>query len=569
MAEPIRLFQIGQRGVDVVNKPQDLDESELATGQNVEIVTSAGAGALDQRAGMTRMNAIALNSGASVLMAHDVPSAFQSDYTPTLYVPFVTAGTAKWRKSTDGTTWTSVNVPNTYIHNPPIANAPGYFKAAPKVVTVGRYLYFAGAVTTYGTDSIPIWSFDGTTAQIVGYIPPCVTGVALATPVGNLGIQNIGTAGAATWSYKYVARLGVAYSAASAADTTTTGNANLTGTNYNAMTNGSSIQPVAGATSYDVYRTAVGTSPATTGLIGNIPIVSGSFTFGNGSGGANPIIFSDQGLAGDASVAPAVASGTAVSSAIVVLDMITDGSNLYLAVLDVASTSGRLLSFNPATATWAQIGATFATADGNGVASTLVFHDGSLVFGTYFGTGAGNAIYVQSAKYPLPVGGVSAVHAFAVSYTVASMAVFNGGLYVGTCWLGGGITAAAIFQRLAQDTWASVRTGPALATKNAWTSLGVFNGRLYAGWTSGDGATAARIESTADGTSWSLEFTCGMRDVPAQMAIFNNALYVCCARTTEPYNNTSIIYKRTSTGTWSTADDPSDDFAGAIGVVYA
>ncbi len=568
MADRIRLFQIGQRGVDVVNKPQDLDESELVKGQNCEIVTHGGAGALDQRAGMTRMNASALNGGSSILLAHDVPSAFQADFTATLYAPFVTAGTNKWHKSTDGSTWTAVDVPNTYIHNPPSGSAVGYFKACPKIVTIGRTIYFFGAVTTYGSDPIPLWSFDGTTAQIVSYVPPCVTGVALATPA-VLGILNAGTAGAATWTYKYVARSGAAYSAVSAADTTTTGNANLTSSNYNYTIDNLGASPVAGATSYDVYRTAVGTTPNTTGLIGTIAIVGGSFTFGNGSGGSNPVIFSDQGLTGDASSPPGSASGTAISNAINVLDIITDGQDLYVAVLDVANTSGRLLRYSPNSAKWSQIGAAFATSDGNGVAGSLVFHDGSIVFGTYFGTASGNTVYVQSGKTPITFGGVSAVHTFGASYAIASVASFNGALYVATCWLGLAGTAGAVFRRLAVDTWASVRTGPATAVQNGYTSLGVSGGLLFAGWTSGDGGTAARIESTADGSSWTSEIALDAAEVPAQMITFNDELYVVLGKTTRSYNTKIRIIKRAAGAVWTSVDDPSDDLAGALGIVYA
>lgn len=112
-----------------------------------------------------------------------------------------------------------------------------------------------------------------------------ITPTALATPATPL-ITPQGTVGATTWTYKIVARSGspttaTGRTAASAAGSTTTGNATLTSVNSNLI----AWQPVPGATSYDVYRTVGG---ATQGLIGS--------TAGR--------TFTDTGLAGDSSTAP-------------------------------------------------------------------------------------------------------------------------------------------------------------------------------------------------------------------------------------------------------------------------
>src|SRR6185369_15498048 len=97
-----------------------------------------------------------------------------------------------------------------------------------------------------------------------------------------------GTAGAATWRYKIVAKKVSTeqFSAASAQGTTTTGNATLTSTNYNRI----AWTAVSDANQYDIYRTTSGGTPATTGLIGT----------------TNNIFFNDTGVAGDGSTAPAV-----------------------------------------------------------------------------------------------------------------------------------------------------------------------------------------------------------------------------------------------------------------------
>jgi hypothetical protein len=104
-----------------------------------------------------------------------------------------------------------------------------------------------------------------------------------STPVITTG----GTAGAQTWSYKVVATIpGALHSTASAAGSTTTGNATLSGTNFNIVT----TTAMTGAIYCNVYRTASGGTPSSTGLIGSVIC-----------GGA----INDTGLAGDSSTAPA------------------------------------------------------------------------------------------------------------------------------------------------------------------------------------------------------------------------------------------------------------------------
>jgi hypothetical protein len=101
-------------------------------------------------------------------------------------------------------------------------------------------------------------------------------------------VTPTGTAGAATWSYKIVAKKVSTsqFSAASSQGTTATGNATLTSTNYNRI----SWTAVTDANQYDIYRTASGGTPATTGLIGT----------------TNNVFFNDTGVAGDGSTAPSV-----------------------------------------------------------------------------------------------------------------------------------------------------------------------------------------------------------------------------------------------------------------------
>lgn len=214
-----------------------------------------------------------------------------------------------------------------------------------------------------------------------------------------------------------------------------------------------------------------------------------------------------------------------------------------------------------------QLGAAFSTAAGNGTASALALFDGAFSFGTYIGLTTGNPSYLTGLGTPLPAGGVTEVHATANSLCTCSLAVFNGALYVGLCSLVAA-TAALVIKRIAPAVWSTSLTAGATAALNAFTSLFVFNGLLFAGWTSGGGATAANIKSTPDGVTWNAEITLDVAEVVCQMASFGGSLYVVCGKTGVSYNTKSRVLKRTAAGVWSTVDDPSDDLAGCLGVVY-
>lgn len=561
--DAITIFGLGARGVNVVTAPPLLTKDELTSAQNVEFVSDKGEGGLDQRPGMTRINASPL--GGSVLFAQDMPSDLLLDKTPTLYAGMYTGSTHNWRKSTDGTTWTNADTPAKPFSNN--ASITLFLKRFPKCATVGRKLYYPD-----GSTPIAIRSWDGTTDVAVATIPPSVSGVSISTPGAPVEFSG-GTAGATTYTYRFVAVNGGSTSIGSAT-TSVTGGATLGngtgGTTYIAIrADSGGTLPVSGATRYDVYRTAGG---ATQGKIGSIPIVAGAFTTGNGSGDLGfAENFSDQGLVGDGTIAPVAAIGVTSGDAIGVLDLITDGVSLYVAVLDAVgadpSPTGRILQLAPATGAWTQIGSTFVTSSGNGTASAFAMYDGALVYGTATGITSGNTSYLAGTGTPLPAGGFPEVHTTAASQMTCSLAVFQGILYAGYASLVAG-TAAIVAKRTPVATWATSLTAVATAQFNGYTSLGVFNGSLFAGWTSGGGATAANIKSTLDGTTWTAEITLGVGEVPCQMVTFGGNLYVVCGRTGVGYNTTTRILKRTTAGTWSAVDDPADDFAGCLGVVY-
>jgi hypothetical protein len=139
---------------------------------------------------------------------------------------------------------------------------------------------------------------------------------ALSTPSAPT-ITPQGTTGASTWTYKIEALNRHQTSIASAGGSTTTGNATLSSTNYNRIT----WTAVSGASAYRIYRTAVATSPTTTGMIA---IVS-----------ASALQFDDTGVAGDASTAPTVTTGGSFwTDAELLVHLIDGAKDMWAACLD-------------------------------------------------------------------------------------------------------------------------------------------------------------------------------------------------------------------------------------------
>ena len=110
---------------------------------------------------------------------------------------------------------------------------------------------------TWGTDAVQNTSsvyYDTYDLKLVGN---------LVSVPGAPTVTNQGTPGATSYSYVIVAKNANGTTTPSGTTTTTTGNATLTGVNFNRI----SWTAVTGATSYDVYRTASGGTPSSTGRI--------------------------------------------------------------------------------------------------------------------------------------------------------------------------------------------------------------------------------------------------------------------------------------------------------------
>lgn len=154
-------------------------------------------------------------------------------------------------------------------------------------------------------------TFTANATQSMG-VTGALTGAAslsiapFSVPV-NVSVNNIGAAGATSYSYKVCILDGNNGTVCQASNSTTaTGNATLNGTNFNRIGIVLANTSIPGAARVDVYRTASAGTPATTGKIGSATITdiaAASATFN----------FDDTGLAGDSTTPPTTNSTGSLS----------------------------------------------------------------------------------------------------------------------------------------------------------------------------------------------------------------------------------------------------------------
>ncbi len=153
----------------------------------------------------------------------------------------------------------------------------------------GKLINVIGKVASAGTSTVT--TGDGTfplgNVSTIGMVGFKNCGGTLIESATTPVITHFGATGATTVSYKILARQkDGGYNVSSSAGTTTNSNATLTVSVYNIIT----WAAVENAVGYDVYRTAAGGTPSTTGLIGST--TTGILTL------------NDTGLAGDGTTAP-------------------------------------------------------------------------------------------------------------------------------------------------------------------------------------------------------------------------------------------------------------------------
>jgi fibronectin-binding autotransporter adhesin len=207
-------------------------------------------------------------------------------------------------------------------------------------------------------DSTVLLSADTTNTKLSVTGQLAVTGglstVGLTAPSAPT-VTNVGTQGTAHYTYA-IAAVNANGGSTLAANTTqtTTGNATLNGTNYNQIT----WTGVAGASSYNIYRTAVsGGSPSTVGLIGNVSATS-------------TLTFNDTGLAETAAKPTVDTSGQLTATGTALFENAVNSATAFQ-VQNAAGTS--VLTVNTSTGLVSVNGGTAASASAEKFSSSESF----------------------------------------------------------------------------------------------------------------------------------------------------------------------------------------------------
>jgi hypothetical protein len=179
----------------------------------------------------------------------------------------------------------------------------------------GGPLFINGSSTTPANTALWVPAINATRGPIAvngsfSLLGGLATSQYSAPATGNITVVNGGTTGSTSYSYVIVARDAAGGVVSSSAQTTATGNATLDNTNFNEIRlKGAAVQN--GAVSFfDIYRTASGGTPSSTGKIGTINPTIGAI--GNLSA-STAFAFDDKGLAGDSSSAPSGNSTGAIA----------------------------------------------------------------------------------------------------------------------------------------------------------------------------------------------------------------------------------------------------------------
>lgn len=265
-----------------------------------------------QTAVQTLQNAVSANANGTTLTVRGYGGAIAQ-------ISGTFTATVTWEAQLDGTNWVAVLGTNqaTGVQATTATSTGIYTIACP-----GAEFMRARVTWTSGTSiTVKARATPATLGRVSGGIIGDTTaqlGALNLLYLSNPGAPTVtpqGTTGSTTWSYKAVAKLKDGTGTAAGAEgTTTTGNATLTGTNFNRL----SVTAVPNAYSYDWYRTAAGGTPSSTGKIGN-------------SVGTT---FDDTGIAGDASSPP-------TTNLTATIDVVSDAANASL-TLDAKGTGGVL-----------------------------------------------------------------------------------------------------------------------------------------------------------------------------------------------------------------------------------
>jgi parallel beta-helix repeat protein len=212
-----------------------------------------------------------------------------------------------------------------------------------------------------------------------------LTSAALPVPTLSATVTNVGTAGATTYRYQITALDGTGETTGSAIQQTTTGNATLSGANYNTIT----WTPVGGAVNYKIYRcTGAACTPALLTTLTGLNTSYNDIAVGAPSG-AVPVVNTTGGftLAGNNSTylqKSVSATAFLIQNASSENSLVFDGSTKTLKVYDVAAgpTAFASISYSGGVAKFAASVGTTQIGNGTGnVTSNLTGAADYFLFG--------------------------------------------------------------------------------------------------------------------------------------------------------------------------------------------
>ena len=263
------------------------------------------------------------------------------------------------------------------------------------------------------------------------------------------------------------------------------------------------------------------------------------------------------------------ASSSTVAKAVVT--MLAAGGTVYLTTLDSGTNStnwsGRVLSLNIESGTLTQIGATFPAGH---VPYALAWHAGRLWCGTHRQSSAvaGKVFYfrpgidsVWTDDYTLSTSGVA---------NVASLASFQGKLYVGTTAAAGTFAKVLVRSELGAYTTADTGTGGVATANNGFPAFGFLGSKLYVSYWNPDTPKISKIR-TYDGASWTTAYTGAGSTLVPIIGFPVDGVYLFALGGSVPYSG--MLLRTTDGAAWSdltaflTQETPASTGLPVFGVV--
>lgn len=183
MPGKISIYNLGERGVNVVKSPIHLTDGELRSAQNAIFDPASAEGGIRKRGGMPRFSGSAM--AGSVMGIVNVPLAAPSQITRYFFLALSTEDADTWARSTDGTTWTEVTSPARAQSITHVVDAQHQYYVG-KMATLNRKIYYFGNDYVQGTTDPPVRVYDGTNDYELFRVPfNPAAGSATHTILGN------------------------------------------------------------------------------------------------------------------------------------------------------------------------------------------------------------------------------------------------------------------------------------------------------------------------------------------------------------------------------------------------